>query len=140
VANLGVGGLREVLVPLADGIEIDGRVQADNLVSFTGNLLTHRRRSHGNCNDDSGLPEKAEGSDGGAHGGAGGEAVIHQDYSFAVDTDWRARAAISTFPAVEFEALAGRDGLNLLGLDPHAAGKVRGDDFDSAWADSAEGK
>jgi len=138
-ADFGVGGLGEVLVPLADRLEPGGREEADDLVGFLGEPLADGRRGDRNSDDDAGGVAQAESGDGGAHGGAGGEAVVDEDDGAAGDVDGRPVAAVGLLAAFELGALAVEDEAELVG---GGAGMEDGgfvDELDCGTADAAGG-
>ena len=97
-------------------------------------------RGNGDGDHDAGGMAMTEGGDGGAHGGAGGQAVVDEDHGLAGDFDGRAVASVGLFTALELEALAGGDFFNLVMGDAEVEGYVRGDDLDAASGDGADGQ
>lgn len=102
-ADFVVGGLAEVKVVLADGVEGIGNEGADDVVClaeelYAGGRCTNRR------GEDEGMGARANGAGGGAHAGAGGEAVVDEDDGAALDGKRRAAFAEARFEIFEFAA------------------------------------
>jgi len=85
VDHLFIGGLGEVAVELADGLEMRGCEGADGLVGEGADLLEGAGRGDGNGGDDLFGLFGADGVDGGLHGRAGGEAIVNDDHGFVLE-------------------------------------------------------
>ena len=71
--------LREIIIELADRIEIFRRVDANKVIHFTSEPITCGKGSHRDGDDKPGglhLPERV---DGGAHAGPRGDAIIYKE-------------------------------------------------------------
>ena len=138
-ADFVVGGLAEVEVVLADGVEGIGDERADNVVClaeepFAGGWRTNRR------GEDEGFGVGANSAGGGAHGGAGGESVVDEDDGAAVDRERRPAFAETGFKIFEVAAGVVFDGEEGCGGEMKAAEDVGVEGDGAAAGDSAEGK
>jgi hypothetical protein len=140
LADLGVGGLGKVFVPLTDGIEVNGGPEADDLIRLLGELFADGGGGNGNGDDDCGGLPLAEGGDGRAHRRARGKAVVNEDHAFASDVGKRVIATIGFFAAFELETLAVSDFFDGVGRDVEPAGCGSGDELNSARSDGADGE
>ena len=77
--HLGVGGLREVLVPLADGVERLRRLQADHPVRHLAQRGHGAARRDRDGQNDPGRAMRPGDLAGGPGRGPGGDAVVHHD-------------------------------------------------------------
>ena len=103
--HLTVGELVEVIVPRADRDQVGGGDDGDKFVhvwpQFGGHGLLHDR--HGQ--DERGRLLRAHHRDRGAYGGAGGDAVVHQNDGAVADGGCGASVAVYAFAAIEFGLL-----------------------------------
>lgn len=139
-ADFLIRGLGEVFEPLADGVEAGRGVEADDLVGLLGKAMANAGVCDRNGDNDSGWFEGAQRRDGGAHGSAGGEAIVDEEDSFAADVDWRAIAAVGDEAAVKFDAFAGDDLIEIFLRDAKVADKAGVEDFNAAGSDGADGE
>jgi hypothetical protein len=139
-ADFLIRGLGEVFEPLADGVEAGRGVEADDLVGLLGKAMANAGVCDRNGDNDSGWFEGAQRRDGSAHGSAGGEAIVDEKDGFAADVDRRAVAAVSGEAAVELDAFAGHDLVEIFLRDAKVADEGGVEDFNTAGSDGADGK
>lgn len=139
-ADFFVGGLVEVVVVLAYCAQMERREDGDEGVGFAGEVAGYRSVDYGDGEDDGGGALPAEGGEGGADAGAGGDAVVDEENGFAADVGGRALAAVGGFAADELGALAGEDGVERCGRHAEGANAVVVDELDAAGGDGADGQ
>src|SRR5690606_20184603 len=105
VVDLFVGSLAEVVVPESHGVEGLGSHGADHLVYQPADILAR----FGGCRRD-GYHEScgallAQCLDRGAHGGSGGESIVHEDHRLSSDLGRRSPAAVATLTPLELDTL-----------------------------------
>lgn len=138
MANFVVGGGFEIAVELADGAEGFRALEREELIDFLGDLLTSAGRGHGNGGDDvSGDgPQRA---DGGAHGGAGGEAVVNEDTGATTGISGRMTGAIERFAPGDLLQFTGDNGVEGFLPDRKEAQHLLVEDDNPAAGDRAHG-
>src|SRR5438045_1408103 len=113
VTNFLIGGLGELLIPLADGIERFGSNRAHHFVELALQFVAGSLRSHRNSQHQMGwllLPYCAGRS---SHAGPGGQTIINQDYSAPLHINRRPPVAIKTFAPLKFFLRPGNGGVDL---------------------------
>ena len=108
-ADLVVGGLIEVAIELADGEEVSGMVETDEVVHLGAEFGAGEGGGDRDGHNEA-IRDGTEGADGGLHGGAGGEAVVDKNDGAAFEGERRTAGAVEGFAALDFELLAGDDG------------------------------
>jgi hypothetical protein len=138
--DLFVGGLREVVVPLADGGEVRRRFAADDLVHFIPQFgaCSRGRDRHGDYDPAGALLTDC--GDGCPHSGPGGQAVIRKNGDPALHGRRATVPPVFTLAARELAKLAGGDGVDYRLGDAEAAGHIRVDDTDTAGGDGTHRK
>src|SRR6266446_2091995 len=136
--DLLVLGGGEVFVPEPDRVEGLGRRRADHSVDLAGEGLAALRRGDGHCDDDLARILSAKRFRGGAHGGSGGQAVVHQDDRAARDLGRRAITAVQPLALPQLPDRAPeRPAQLLLG---NALGERRVEEHHSPRSDGAHGE
>ena len=102
LANLLVAGLRKIIIPLADRLEGIWFHQHNHIVRLIAQTVDGVARGDGGCDHDPLRTLVAEQSDGRRHGGAGGDAIIHDDDRASRDLRHGSAVAIEFLPAGDF--------------------------------------
>jgi len=138
-ADLFVRTLLEICVEAAHGIEALGDKRTDNLISFGFEFDEGALYADGSGEDE---PSDAgtDGAGGGTHAGAGGEAVIDEDYGAVIDGDGWKSGAKGLLHFLKPALFAGKDGLERLRRDAKGADDSRVVDGLAAAGDGADGE
>ena len=138
-ADLVVGGLIEVAIELADGEEVSGRVETDEVVHL-GAEFGAGKGGGDRDGDNEAIRDGTEGADGGLHGGAGGEAVVDENDGAALERKRWAAGAVEGFSALDFKLLAGDDGVDGGLADVEGLHDVVVEDDDASAGERAHGQ
>src|SRR5688572_30185573 len=105
LTHFGVGRLREIAIPNADGIERLWGAGANCLISFVLELGTRLESADRHCNDDACRSLLPQARNSGAHRRAGGQAIIDKDDDVATHRAGRPAAAVDAFTPLKFRLL-----------------------------------
>ena len=122
--NFVVVGLAEIDVPRADGGEAIRREHAHHVVGHTVHRLAGVGRADGCGHHHLPRVELPHGLHGGAHRGAGGEPVVHQNHGAPLDEHQRTALPVQLLASIELTHLHPRHGFEGVGRRP-----IPGHDF-----------
>ena len=92
----------------------------NDIVDLCPHFLAGLRRCRRNCDDDAGRLQLSQGLDGGMHGGAGCQTVIHQNHGATANVGGRSAAAIETLAPRQLLVLSFGNRLDQIVRDPEA--------------------
>src|SRR6185437_566373 len=135
-----VADLGEFAIPLSYGIEVGRSGETDNRVHFLSQLLANRKGGDGNRDNHFSRVLLAQRLHGNPHGGAGGDAVIHQYYGMSVDVQDSTTSTIEMFAALKLLCFMFINRFHLLRRKVQTANDRRIQQTGATGCDGADGQ
>ncbi len=129
-----------MVVPEADAVEGFWGDEAEELVYLALEVSAGLRCAGRHGDYQPARSQLAQRLDSGAHGGAGGEAVVHQDDGALRHRRQSPVAAVEPLASLQLGLLAGGDGVDLGLANAQGAHDVRVEDADATGGDGAQGQ
>ena len=130
-ANLVIGGLIEIMVKLPNGVEPLRRLETNNLVYLTPQVLAGAVSSDRHSHDDA-SSNRRQSPCRGTHTRSGSKAVVNQEDRAPLHGNWRPAPTVRRLPPLDLQPLPGGCSVDSLLPDSVRADNVRLNNHDTS--------